>query len=127
MCANRSLELNQLIQPVKQIGGGSTKEIGCCLTPCLRRLPDLRRDSCFSAIAASRDGYFEALLAVLDPDVVVRADRTAVPPGTSLELRAVETVARPAFTVSRRPRFAQPALVNGAAGSSTPRVDVYPW
>ena len=78
-------------------------------------------------LAASRDGYFEALLAVLDPDVVVRADRTAVPPGTSLELRAVETVARPAFTVSRRARFAQPALVNGTAGSSTPRVDVYPW
>lgn len=53
-----------------------------------------QREEVEAFLAASRDGYFEALLAVLDPDVVIRADRAAVPPGTSLEHRAAETVAR---------------------------------
>jgi hypothetical protein len=34
-------------------------------------------------LAAARDGDFDALLAVLDPDVVLRADRGAIPPGAS--------------------------------------------
>jgi RNA polymerase sigma-70 factor (ECF subfamily) len=67
-------------------------------------------------LAASRSGNFEALLAVLDPDVVVRADRAAVPPGAALEFRGAETVAKQAFTMSRRARFAQLALVNGTVG-----------
>lgn len=67
-------------------------------------------------LAASRRGNFEALLAVLDPDVVVRADRAAAPPGATLEFRGAEIVAKQALIVSRRARFAQPALVNGTAG-----------
>ncbi len=67
-------------------------------------------------LAASRGGDFEALLAVLDPDVVVRADRAAVPPGASREVRGATAVAEQALTFSRRARFAQPALVNGAVG-----------
>jgi RNA polymerase sigma factor (sigma-70 family) len=68
-------------------------------------------------LAASRRGDFEALLAVLDPDVVVRADRAAVPPGSALEAHGAATVAKRALIgSSRRVRFAQPALVNGAVG-----------
>jgi hypothetical protein len=44
--------------------------------------------------AAARDGDFDALFAVLDPDVVVRADGGAVPAGTSWELRGAAAVAR---------------------------------
>jgi RNA polymerase sigma-70 factor (ECF subfamily) len=65
-------------------------------------------------LAASRDGDFEALLAVLDPDVVLRADSSAVRAGASRELRGAPAVAD---TFSGRARFAQPALVNGAAGA----------
>src|SRR6266496_3269619 len=38
-------------------------------------------------LAASRGGDFDALLAVLDPDVVLRSDRAAVPPGAPTEIR----------------------------------------
>ena len=46
-------------------------------------------------LAAARDGRFEALLALLDPDVVVRADRAAVEVGASEEVRGAEAVAGP--------------------------------
>jgi RNA polymerase sigma factor (sigma-70 family) len=67
-------------------------------------------------LAAARGGDFEALLAVLDPKVVVRADRAAVPPGSALEIHGAAAVARQALTGSRRAQFAELALVNGAVG-----------
>src|SRR5262247_1089202 len=67
-------------------------------------------------LAASRGGDFEALLAVLDPDVVVRADRVAVPAGAPTAVRGAPAVAKNALAFSRRARFAQVALVNGVAG-----------
>ena len=65
-------------------------------------------------LAASRGGDFEALLAVLDPEVVLRADGAAVGAGASREVRGAAAVAG-AF--SGRARFARPALVNGAVGA----------
>jgi RNA polymerase sigma-70 factor (ECF subfamily) len=67
-------------------------------------------------LAASRQGDFEALLAVLDPDVVARADSAAVPAGSAREGHGAANVAKRALTGSRRARFAQPALVNGTVG-----------
>jgi RNA polymerase sigma factor (sigma-70 family) len=64
-------------------------------------------------LAASRGGDFEALLAVLDPDVVLRADPAAVRMGASAEVRGAAAVAG---TFSGRAQAAQPALVNGVAG-----------
>src|SRR5436309_4057058 len=64
-------------------------------------------------LAASRGGDFDALLAVLDPDVVLRADRAAVQTGASEEVRGATAVAR---TFAGRARAARPALVNGVAG-----------
>jgi RNA polymerase sigma factor (sigma-70 family) len=75
-----------------------------------------QRDVVAAFLAASRDGDFNALLAVLDPDVVLRADSGAVPAGASREVRGAPAVAEQALTFSRLARFAQPALVNGAAG-----------
>jgi len=74
--------------------------------------------------AAARGGDFEALLRVLDPDVVVRADYSPGRSGTlgvtattaSREARGAKEVARQALTFSRLAEIAQPALVNGAAG-----------
>jgi hypothetical protein len=67
-------------------------------------------------LAAARDGDFAALLAVLDPDVVVRADFGAVPLGASREVRGAAAVAEQALVFSRLSPFARAALVNGAAG-----------
>jgi RNA polymerase sigma factor (sigma-70 family) len=67
-------------------------------------------------LAASRRGDFEALLAVLDSDVVVRADRAAVPPGAARQVHGAPDVAEQALTFAQRARFAQLALVNGSVG-----------
>jgi RNA polymerase sigma-70 factor (ECF subfamily) len=64
-------------------------------------------------LAASRAGDFNALLAVLDPDVVFRADRTAVRMGGKAEIRGATAVAN---TFKGRARAAQPALVDGSWG-----------
>jgi RNA polymerase sigma factor (sigma-70 family) len=64
-------------------------------------------------LAAARGGDFEALVAALDPDVVLRADRAAVQTGASEEVRGAAAVAQ---TFSGRAKVAQPALVNGAPG-----------
>jgi RNA polymerase sigma factor (sigma-70 family) len=69
--------------------------------------------------AAAREGDFAALLALLDPDVVVRADAGAVPVGASRVVRGAAAVAEQVLTTggfARLARLAQPALVNGAAG-----------
>jgi RNA polymerase sigma factor (sigma-70 family) len=67
-------------------------------------------------LAAARDGDFESLVALLDPDVVLRADRGAVPVGTLTVVRGAHAVAEGALAFSELARFARPALVNGAAG-----------
>jgi RNA polymerase sigma factor (sigma-70 family) len=70
-------------------------------------------------LAASREGSFDALLAVLDPDIVVRSDRAAVSRGAAREIRgaqAVARVARAARHLLGHTRFAQPVLVDGAVG-----------
>src|SRR5262249_39573812 len=66
-------------------------------------------------VAASRSGDFGALLAVLDPDVVLRADGSAAPPDGRV-IRGASEVAKGALAYSGRARLSQPALVNGAVG-----------
>ena len=75
-------------------------------------------------LAASRGGDFGALLALLDPNVVLRADRAAVLVGATETARGAAAVAE---TFSGRARTAQLALVDGVAGAvwapgGTPRV-----
>jgi RNA polymerase sigma factor (sigma-70 family) len=68
-------------------------------------------------LAAVRDGDFDALLELLDPDVVLRADAGAMPEGASRLVRGARVVASQAVAFGRAgARFARPALVNGAAG-----------
>jgi RNA polymerase sigma-70 factor (ECF subfamily) len=67
-------------------------------------------------VAAAREGDFDALLAVLDPDVVLRADRGAVPASASVILRGAQAVAENAQSFAHLGPFGRPALVNGAAG-----------
>jgi RNA polymerase sigma-70 factor (ECF subfamily) len=68
-------------------------------------------------LAAVRGGDMDALLAVLDPDVVRRTDPVVLPPGAATEVRGAHHVLREAPAFSRHARLAEPALVNGAVGA----------
>jgi RNA polymerase sigma-70 factor (ECF subfamily) len=75
-----------------------------------------RRKVVEAFLAASRGGDFEALLALLDPDVVLHADRFAGPTPAPVVLRGVESVRRGAILASERARASELALVDGAPG-----------
>jgi RNA polymerase sigma-70 factor, ECF subfamily len=79
--------------------------------------PDLsrQREVVDAFLAASREGDFEALVSLLDPDVVLRVDRP-VPPGAPAIIRGARAVGEQAHSFRSLTPFAQPALVNGAAG-----------
>jgi RNA polymerase sigma factor (sigma-70 family) len=66
--------------------------------------------------AASRDGDFDALLALLDPDVELHADRE-LPSGAPTDVRGAHAVAARALHFSGLAGTARPALVNGSAGA----------
>jgi RNA polymerase sigma factor (sigma-70 family) len=80
--------------------------------------PDLgrQRQAVDAFFAASREGDFNALVALLDPDVVVRADYGDAVTGASRQVRGAPAVAEQALSFSPNIPFARPALVNGAAG-----------
>ena len=80
--------------------------------------PDLNRQrEVVDAFAkAARAGDFEGLLAVLDPNVILRADGGKVLPRVSTVLRGAAAVAGQALTYSGAARFTRPVLVNGAPG-----------
>lgn len=75
--------------------------------------PARRRAVVEAFLAASRRGDFEALLTVLDPDVVFRADAVAVEMGGPAELRGAAAVAE---LFKGKAQAAKPALVEGEPG-----------
>ena len=76
--------------------------------------PDLvrQREVVEAFISALRAGDFQGLLAVLDPDLVVRADISGAP----TEIRGAAAWAKGAVAYGHLARLTQPALVNGAIG-----------
>ncbi|MEU9036291.1 sigma-70 family RNA polymerase sigma factor [Streptomyces sp. NPDC048352] len=74
-----------------------------------------QREAVDAFFAAARDGRFEALVAVLDPDVVLRSDGGAGG-ALSVVLHGARTVAGQAVTYSVLTPYVRPALINGAAG-----------
>ena len=74
---------------------------------------DRQRQVVEAFLAASRRGDFDALLALLDPSVVARADAAAVAAGAAPEVRGAAEVAT---TFAGRARAARPALVDGHVG-----------
>jgi RNA polymerase sigma factor (sigma-70 family) len=82
--------------------------------------PDLerQREVVDAFLAASREGDFDALVAVLDPDVVLHADFGR---GNVQEVRGAEAVASRARAYSRLGLVAHPALINGAVGAVVTR------
>jgi RNA polymerase sigma-70 factor (ECF subfamily) len=80
--------------------------------------PDLKRqrEVVDAFFAASRNGDFDALVAVLDPDVVLRSDGGTARPRQTLVIHGARAVAGQALTSGRLSPFVRPALINGAAG-----------
>jgi RNA polymerase sigma-70 factor (ECF subfamily) len=71
-----------------------------------------QREAVDAFLAALRGGDFEGLLAVLDPDLVVRADMAGAP----TEVRGAAVWAKGAVAFGHMARLVRPALVNGAIG-----------
>jgi len=82
---------------------------------------DTQREVVDAFLAAARDGDFEGLVQVLDPDVVLRADPGAAGIGSARVVRGAVNVARQASAFSRLDIDVRPALVNGAVGTVTLR------
>jgi RNA polymerase sigma factor (sigma-70 family) len=86
-----------------------------------RTIPDAniekQREVVEAFLAAAREGDFDRLVAVLDPDIILRAD--AGPSGRSQEVRGAEAVARQALSYAQIGLDIRPALVNGIAGAVT--------
>jgi RNA polymerase sigma factor (sigma-70 family) len=76
---------------------------------------EVQRSVVAAFVAAARDGDFQRLVAVLDPEVVLRGDAGAQA-GSFTEIRGAEQVARGALSFSRLGVIRLPVLVNGAAG-----------
>jgi RNA polymerase sigma-70 factor (ECF subfamily) len=77
---------------------------------------DRQREVVGAFLAAARGGDFDALVALLDPDVMLRVDGGARRAGASLEVRGAAAVAAEVRRFASGARFARPALINGAAG-----------
>jgi RNA polymerase sigma-70 factor, ECF subfamily len=75
--------------------------------------PARQREVVDAFLAASRSGDFDALVALLDPDIVLVADSAAVGMGSPEEVRGAAAVAG---TFSGRALAAQTALIDGAVG-----------
>ncbi|MFJ8153729.1 RNA polymerase sigma factor SigJ [Streptomyces sp. NPDC094468] len=116
------------IAPIVQRGAAATRQLA---SRARRRVqgatpsadPDLgrQRRAVEAFLAASRDGDFEALLAVLHPDVVLRVDSGALVRGAAASkvLRGARSVAEGAFTFRQFSAWSRPVLVNGTVGVVT--------
>lgn len=94
-------------------GGGSGPPDGGAAPP----FPLARQHALAEAfLAASRDGNLDALLAVLDPDVVLHGDPASLASGIPVTIRGAQRVARAARSAAARSRYSGVALVDGAPG-----------
>lgn len=108
------------IGPIVERSPAATRQLASRARRRVRAAPaasaadDIRRREVVGAfLAAARGGEFEALLSLLDPDVLLRADRAGVAIGASALVRGSAAVAE---TFSGRAGAARLALVDGAAG-----------
>ena len=109
------------ISPIVNRSATATRQLASRARRRVRGVPEVsaadlsrQRTVVDAFLCASRSGDLGALLAVLDPDVVLRADRSAVRAGGMPELRGAAAVAK-AF--SGRAQAARPALINGIVGA----------
>jgi RNA polymerase sigma-70 factor (ECF subfamily) len=78
--------------------------------------PTRQREVVDAFFAAARGGDFDALVAVLDPDIVLRSDGGTLRPDASIVVRGADAVAGRALMFADLSPYVRPALVNGVAG-----------
>jgi RNA polymerase sigma-70 factor (ECF subfamily) len=78
--------------------------------------PDQQREVVDAFLSAAREGDFDALVSLLDPDIVLRADSGPGLPAATLEIRGAAEVAGRALTYARLQLLNRPVLVNGMPG-----------
>src|ERR671912_509003 len=102
-------------EAARQLASRGRRRIrGANTTPHAADNPAQQEEVVEAFLAAARDGDFDALLAVLDPDIVERVDTGS---GTIVEVRGALNVARRAMAASQRDGLVgQRALINGAPG-----------
>jgi RNA polymerase sigma-70 factor (ECF subfamily) len=98
-------------EAARQLASRARRRVGSAEEP--ETDPSRQRAIVEAFLAAARGGEFEALLALLDPKVVARADESGVAMGAAAQVRGAAAVAK---TFAGRARAAQPALVGGVAG-----------
>ena len=112
------------IAPIVERSPAATRQLASRARRRVRRarpFPDAdltsQREIIDAFLAASREGDFEALIALLDPDVVLRVGGRGVAPRGARLVRGPSAVAKQSLTFTRSGAGdARPALVNGAAG-----------
>lgn len=99
----------------------ATRQVASRARRRVRRKPDIpaaelsrRHRVVVAFLDAVRAGDMDAIVALLDPSVKLRADASAAPTGTPVEVRGATAVAKRALAFAWRTRFAAPMLVNGA-------------
>jgi RNA polymerase sigma-70 factor (ECF subfamily) len=107
--------LDRSPQAVRQLASRGRRRVSGAAPPPDADL-DAQRAVVDAFLAASREGDFDALMAVLDPDVVLRADAGTAFPTVPREVHGAEAVVGQARSFSRLDLLMRPALVNGAAG-----------
>jgi RNA polymerase sigma-70 factor (ECF subfamily) len=98
----------------RQLASRARRRVGGAHVPDGDR--DRQRELVDAFLAAARGADFDALVAVLDPDVVLRIDRGPKARKAPREVRGARAVAERGVAFSRLAPLARPALVNGAAG-----------
>lgn len=104
--------LGRSVPAVKMLASRARRRVRTEQAP--RADPARQRRVVDAFLAASRKGDFAALLALLDPDVTVRADAVAAPTGTPTRISGAQAVARQALEFSRRAQHARVGLVDRA-------------
>lgn len=98
----------------RQLASRARRRVASAPTP--DRDPGRQRAAVDAFFAASRDGDFDALVEVLHPDVVLRADGGEGRPSLTMLLRGAAEVAGQAVTYAQLVPWVHPVLVNGTAG-----------
>ena len=107
--------LDRSAESARQLASRARRRVrGTAVSPDAQ--PARQRELVGSFLAALRSGDVEALVAVLDPDLVVQADATSAVGGTQREVRGARNWATEAIRAARGARFAHPAMVDGAVG-----------
>jgi RNA polymerase sigma-70 factor (ECF subfamily) len=105
--------LDRSPEAARQLASRGRRRIRGVESPPVNDDPSARREVIDAFLAAARDGNFEALAALLDPDIVVHQDWGT---GTILEIRGAEEVARRASSAAQLGLVARAAVVNGGPG-----------